>query len=99
MIVEFTDFAEEELRKIHCRYPSGRAEIIVEKILSRAETLSTLPNRGRIVEELRVLNQSHRYLKERSYKLIYFTTGEKVYVTDVFSMHDDPAKILKRHTE
>jgi plasmid stabilization system protein ParE len=56
MKVEFTEPAEESLRKIYCRYPEKKAEQIIETILSKAETLSRLANRGRIVEELRFLN-------------------------------------------
>lgn len=56
MQVEFTDPAEDALRKIYCHYQEEIAEKIVDKILHRAETLSNLANRGRIVEELRSLN-------------------------------------------
>ncbi|WP_416868000.1 MAG: hypothetical protein ACMVP2_12975 [Imperialibacter sp.] len=51
MKVEFTDPAEESLRKIYCRYPENIA--------------------NRIVEELRPLNQGHRFILEGNYKIIY----------------------------
>jgi toxin ParE1/3/4 len=99
MKVEFTDPAEESLRKIYCRYPENIANRIVENILLRAETLSNLTNRGRIVEELRPLNQGHRFILEGSYKIIYLQKEDVVYVTDVFSMRQDPDKIKTQHQE
>jgi len=94
--VEFTDPAEERLRKIYCRYPEDVADRIVEKILQRANSLSNLSNRGRIVEELRSLNQGHRFILEGNYKIIYFQESEIVFVTDVFDMTHDPQSIRGR---
>ncbi|MEQ9289264.1 MAG: type II toxin-antitoxin system RelE/ParE family toxin [Cyclobacteriaceae bacterium] len=99
MQVEFTDPAEESLRKIYCRYPEEIAEKIVGQILGRAEKLSTLVSRGRIVEELRSLNQGHRFILEGNYKIIYLQQEDIVYVTDVFDMGQDPGRIRQRHQE
>lgn len=97
MKVEFTDPAEESLRKIYCSYPDDVAEKIIEKILQRAETLSSLANRGRIVEELRSYSQNHRYIIEGNYKIIYLQKADTVYITDVSNMNLDPGKIRQRH--
>ncbi|MBV6641825.1 MAG: type II toxin-antitoxin system RelE/ParE family toxin [Cyclobacteriaceae bacterium] len=97
MKVEFTDPAEDQLRKIHCRYPQDIADRIIEKILQRASSLSDLTNRGRIVEELRFLNKGHRFILEGNYKIIYFQGSEMVFVTDVFDMSQDPQSIKERH--
>ena len=99
MQVEFTEPAEESLRKIYCRYPENIAAGIVESILRRAESLSNLTNRGRIVEELRPLNQGHRFILEGNYKIIYLQKEDVVYVTDVFNMSQDPNKIKTRHQD
>lgn len=45
MKVEFTDPAEERLRKIYCHYPETIADKLVENILRKAETLSSLAKR------------------------------------------------------
>ncbi|MEQ8554441.1 MAG: type II toxin-antitoxin system RelE/ParE family toxin [Cyclobacteriaceae bacterium] len=99
MKVEFTDPAEEHLRKIYCRYPEEVAEKIIERILQKADTLSILTNRGRLVEELRSINQGHRFILEGNYKIIYLKKDEKVFITDVFDMSQDPQTIKKRHQE
>ncbi len=99
MKVEFTDPAEERLRKIYCRYPENVAESIVEKILLKAETLSSFANRGRIEEVLRSLNQNHRFVLEGNYKIIYMQQDDTVHVTDVFDMNQDPLSIKKRHQD
>ncbi|MEM9338881.1 MAG: type II toxin-antitoxin system RelE/ParE family toxin [Bacteroidota bacterium] len=99
MEVDFTDPAEERLKKIYCRYPEDVANKVVEKILTRAETLSNLSNRGRIVEELRPLGQDHRFILEGNYKIIYIQKGDRVYVTDVFDMSQDPESIKVRHQQ
>lgn len=99
MKVEFTDPVEERLRKIYCRYPEDVADRIVENILQRANSLSKLSNRGRIVEELRSLNQGHRYILEGNYKIIYLQESGIVFVTDVFDMSQDPQSIRGTHLE
>ena len=97
MKVELTDLAEESLREIHCRFPKETAQKIVDKILDKTETLSYLANRGRIVEELRDLDQGHRFIVEGLYKIIYLQEGEMVYVTDILDMSQDPQKIRERY--
>ncbi|GAA0891707.1 hypothetical protein GCM10009122_13860 [Fulvivirga kasyanovii] len=97
MIVELTDLAEEGLREIHCHFPKSQAQKLVDKILDRAATLSTLANRGHIVEELRNLNQGHRFVLEGDYKIIYLQEGETVYVIDIFNMGKHPENIRKRY--
>ena len=99
MKVEFTDPAEERLKKIYCRYPEDVANRIVEKILQKANCLSNLSNRGRIVEELRSLHQGHRFILEGNYKIIYFQESEMVFVTDVFDMSQNLHSIRERHQE
>jgi len=99
MKVEFTDPAEERLRKIYCRFPADIAEKMVDRILQKASTLSNLSNRGRIVEELRSLKQGHRFIIEGNYKIIYFQKNDTVYVTDVFDMSQDPGSISERNQE
>ncbi|ELR68035.1 hypothetical protein C900_01209 [Fulvivirga imtechensis AK7] len=97
MTVELTDLAEESLREIHCRFSKNKAQEVIDKILDRAATLSTLANRGRIVEELRNLNQGHRFILEGDYKIIYLQEEETVYVTDIFNMNQHPENIRKRY--
>ena len=99
MEVLFTGPAEEQLKKIYCHYPESVAEELVEKILLRAETLAHFADRGRIVEELRFMDQGHRFVLERNYKIIYRQLDDKIYVTDVFAMHQNPESIIKRHEE
>ena len=99
MEVEFTDPAAESLRNIYCHCPENVAGEIVEKILQRAETLSSLADWGRIVEELRLYNQGHRYILQGNYKIIYLQKGNTVYIMDVFNMSQDPDTISQRHQE
>ena len=100
-LVEITAATESSLNRIFLHYsevalPENALEI-VDRILDRIETLTTLYNRGRIVEELRSLNQRHRFILEGNFKIIYFESQGTVYVTDVFGMHQYPAKIRQRN--
>ncbi len=99
MKVEFTDPAEESLRKIYCRHTKEVAKKIIERILLKAGSLSTFSKRGRIVEELRSLNQEHRYILEGNYKIIYRQHNDMVFVTDVFYVRQDPNIIRERHQQ
>ncbi|WP_420385141.1 type II toxin-antitoxin system RelE/ParE family toxin [Roseivirga sp.] len=69
---------------------------VVDRILNRIELLEENYHRGRLVEELRVLNQDHRYVIEGPYKIIYRVIAQSVFVTDIFSMYQDPKRIIER---
>ncbi|WP_296623075.1 type II toxin-antitoxin system RelE/ParE family toxin [Marivirga sp.] len=97
MEVVITGPAEKSLKEIYCRFEEHIAIKIINKILDRAYTLKTFSNRGRIVDELILLNQNHRYLIEGNYKIIYKQKDNIVFVTDVFEMSKDPAKIKSKH--
>jgi len=99
MKVEITDPAEASLKRIYCLYEEEVANGIVGNILDRAETLSTFPLRGRIVDELRSMNEGHRYILEGNYKIIYKPVSDMVYVTDVFDMRQDPSEIENYHRQ
>jgi len=97
MKVDITDPAEESIQKIYRLYPEEVADRVIGDVLDRAETLSELANRGRIVDELRPMNEEHRYILEGNYKIIYKQESDIVYVTDVFDMRQDPSKIEQKH--
>ncbi|MEQ8469609.1 MAG: type II toxin-antitoxin system RelE/ParE family toxin [Marinoscillum sp.] len=97
--IEITQLAEDSLKKIYCRYPDETAQRIIENILQKIDSLSALTDRGRIVEELKMLNQNHRFILEGSYKIIYFHKDDTVYVTDVFDTLRNPDLIVKRYRE
>lgn len=97
MEVVITEPAEESLKEIYCRFEENIAVHLVNKILDRAETLSNLSNRGRIVDELRSLNQEHRYIIEDNFKIIYRQDKNLVIVTDIFNMSKNPENIKRKH--
>lgn len=93
MKVIVTEPAEDSLKEIYCNFEKPVAMKIVRAILDKADTLQTFSARGRIVEELRFLNQNHRYIIEGNFKIIYRQENDFVYVTDVFNMSKDVKKI------
>ncbi|WKV10762.1 type II toxin-antitoxin system RelE/ParE family toxin [Marivirga harenae] len=97
MEVVITEPAEKSLKSIYCRFEEDIAVKITNKILDRADTLQTFSNRGRLVDELQSLQQEHRYIIERNYKIIAKQKNAKVYVTDVLDMNNDPEKIKINH--
>lgn len=53
-----------------------RAETILERIISRAESLDRLPERGRTPPELRSIgDQTWRELQDRPWRILYRITG------------------------
>jgi toxin ParE1/3/4 len=99
--VRITEPAERSLNHIFYYYfkevSLELANRISELILNRIETLSLFYERGRVVDELRDLNQNHRYIIEGSFKIIYREMDDIIYVTDIFPMHMNPEKIKKRN--
>ena len=93
MVVRFAAWAESCLREIYDYYleeaSPEKASEIVNKIIDRAESLESHPNRGRKEEDLKSLGKGHRYLLEYHYKIIYKVEGELVTITDIFSNHHD----------
>jgi len=69
---------------------------IVDRVLDRIELLEENYQRGRLVEELRLLNQGHRYVIEGPFKIIYKVIDASVFVTDIFSMYQNPERIIQR---
>lgn len=101
MHVEITSWAKSSLKKIYQHYSkevsSEKAKEIVDQIVVRALSLEQFPERGRIDEDLRFLNKSHRFILERHYKIIYRVEAERILVTDVFSNWQNPKRKLKRN--
>lgn len=73
------------------------AEKIKKSIFSATKILVKQPFIGQIEENLADLKQSHRYLVEGNYKIIYRVIDENIYITDVFDCRQNPQKI-KLHT-
>lgn len=90
----WTVFAKTELRKIFDYYKEEAgvriAHQIRRSILHAPKILETFPEAGRMEENLRSINQGHRFLVDGNYKIIYLIEQKFVYVTDVFDMHRDP---------
>jgi toxin ParE1/3/4 len=54
----------------------GRADAILERVISRAESLGRLPERGRMPPELRSIgDQTWRELQERPWRILYRIAG------------------------
>jgi len=99
MKVEITEFAECELKRIYNYYRSVASEQVAGKIknriLEKAMTLTTFPYRGQEEENLKELQEGHRYLVEGNYKIIYKITENTVFITDVFDTRQDPEKMKR----
>jgi len=101
MEVVITARAEYRIKEIHTYYSEvatiEKATEITEQIIERALSLDQFSNRGRIEEDLRVFGKEHRYILERHFRIIYRVEEKTVYVTDVFSNWQNPAKKIKRN--
>ena len=101
MKVKFTAWAEKCLVEIQQYYFENagpdKSDEIINKIIDKAESLIKYPERGKIEEDLKSLNKGHRYLLEYHYKIIYVKEGDTVYITDIFSNWQNPAKKQKRY--
>ena len=99
MKVEITEFAECELKRIYDYYCSVASEQVAQKIkdriLEKALTLTTFPHRGQEEQNLKELEEGHRYLVEGNYKIIYKIIENAVFITDIFDTRQDPEKMKR----
>ena len=74
---------------------SGRADQIVERIITRGESLDTVPERGRTPPELRAINdRTWREVQEPSWRLLYRISGKTVEIHGVLDSRRSLEDIL-----
>lgn len=74
---------------------SGRADTIGERIISRAQALETLPERGRMPPELRAINdRTWREVPESPWRILYRIVGKTVQVHGVLDSRRSLEDIL-----
>lgn len=69
----------------------------INKIIERVEQLQNFADSGAEEELLKHLKQNSRYLVEGNYKIIYQFQDQKVIITDIFHVKQNPVKIIKRN--
>ncbi len=99
MDIIWTEFASKELKNIYEYYKVRAGMSVAKKIKSKifesTKNLSEQPLMGQIEENLKSLNQHHRYIVEVNYKIIYFVDTNTVYITDVFDCRQNPEKMKR----
>lgn len=97
MKVYWSEFASETLRDIYVYYKGAAGKKIADKIkssiFSATKQLGKYPNSGKVEENLKILEEDHRYLIKGNYKIIYKHVKEGLLITDVFDTRQDPEKI------
>lgn len=95
----WTDFAINELKSIYEYYKVHVNVTVAHKIKSKlfaaTSNLSEHPLIGQIEENLKSLNQNHRYIVEGNYKIIYIIVRNTIYITDVFDCRQNPEKMKR----
>ena len=75
------------------KLPKSKVLEIRKSLLARAKGLSKSPFKGQKEEYLETMNQEHRRIIEKDFKIIYFIESEVIYVTDFFHTHRNPDKM------
>ena len=92
--IEWSEFAEKQLKEIHDYYYWKSNAIIAEKIVNgiieRVEVLYNNPLAGPKEELLIEYHDEFRYLIEKNYKIIYWQENNLITIASVF----DCVKIL-----
>jgi toxin ParE1/3/4 len=95
----WTDTARYQLADIFDYYKTkvsiNTAKKIVSQIVDKSTILEKAPNIGQPEELLKDRKHEYRYLIEGNYKIIYFTTGNLIYIASVFDCRQNPIKIKK----
>jgi len=98
--VLWTETAARDLEEIFsyiARDSPINARRVLTKLRTRAEGLTTLPHRGRVVPELRDLSlESWREILERPYRLIYRISESTVLIMAVLDGRRDLEDLLLR---
>ena len=101
MKVVVTEFANEEIKSIHRYYKKRASKNVADKLVSKIfdsiEMLKQMPKGGSVESLLRQLHQHHRFILAGNYKIIFKTSGDIIYVTDVFDTRQNPSKIPNRN--
>jgi plasmid stabilization system protein ParE len=97
LTVEWTEPADKRLGEIF-DYLKGVAGVrtaqkIVGRIGARPRILAANPQAGPREELLSGRPEEFRYLVEGNYKIVYYATDEKVFVSAVFDCRQDPARL------
>lgn len=95
--VVYTPQSREGLREcmsfLKKEVPSEKVKSIRKELLDKVEILKEYPHTGQEEELLSFLDQGHRRLVYRHYKVIYLIESERVIVTDIFDSRQDPEKM------
>lgn len=99
--VFWTEFSENELRKIFEYYSKAAsyevAEQLVTGIFNETQKLKKQSEIGQVEELLKGRRQNFRYLVYKNYKIIYWinTQENRIEITDVFDTRQSPIKIAR----
>ena len=97
MKVIWSNFASETLKDIYDYYKEIASEVVARKIKENVfiatRQLINHPESGQIEETLEQLEEGHRYLINKHYKIVYKQVKEGVLITDIFDTRQNPIKI------
>ncbi|MFK7984024.1 MAG: type II toxin-antitoxin system RelE/ParE family toxin, partial [Saprospiraceae bacterium] len=97
MNVVLTDIAKKRLKNIFSYYRrkgmTKTGQKIRINVLKKAKLLKQQPLIGQIEENLKNLNQGHRYLVVSNYKILYRIIDKTVFITDIFDTRQNPDKM------
>lgn len=95
--IEWTDKSKEDLRQIYqflCGVTAEeRAFDLVEKLISEADILTSMPRIGQREPKFEGLEKTYRRLVRGNYKIVYHIADEIIFINRVFHTHQDPAKL------
>lgn len=101
MKVVITDFALKEIKSIHKYYKRNASKNVADKLANKIfdtiDLLEHAPQAGTIEPRLKQLRLHHRYIVAGNYKIIFRTSDNVLYVTDVFDTRQNPKKISARN--
>jgi len=95
----WTEVSIGQLKDIFDYYSSVASPSVATKlvtgIISHAESLRTNQNIGQAEELLRKRKNKYRYLIFKSYKIVYWSGDNVIYISAVFDTRQNPGKLKK----
>ncbi|WP_374459062.1 type II toxin-antitoxin system RelE/ParE family toxin [Chryseobacterium taeanense] len=98
MKIIWTDFAIENLKIIFEYYTDKANKKVAHKIrkqiLNSTRQLIQNPESGQIELYLEKLNQQHRYILSKNFKIIYKIETNHIIINDIFDTRQNPIKMI-----
>ncbi|MEO1049115.1 MAG: type II toxin-antitoxin system RelE/ParE family toxin [Bacteroidota bacterium] len=75
------------------KLPRSKIAKLKNRLIAKANTLSTQPHKGQVEPYLLSFRKGHRRIIEGNFKIVYRIEDNAIYIIDFFDSRNDPGKM------